>query len=498
MPVGACLCTLGTPASPGPRAALAHPAPGHWPRPCARGQGARPPAPWPSCPASGPTWTPPSGLCFVVLEGPLVHFPGDTSLPSAGGRSACCPEDCRRVQRGHAEFLGLRLGPPPPGYHPVPFLDGLCEVGVGGPPRTESTRCPTLQPACRVLRGQRPGPPLSVSRLLRAGGEQQAQGRPGPQDRDTHRAGPARRQQVGEAAPLTRVWGWSAAPALGPQLCTFSARLPRFPPAFHATDTAGHRWQRFPRPREQGLWVSHGGPTAGSSTEGTHQAAGQHQVAPAVSLQLPAPQGPAQTGGGRQGTEGACPGTRGRWAGGPGGRGLRDAPFLSAGGHTGPAAEGTGGLSRFSLDFCGTSWRGVRRPVGGGGAWPHISVPVAASRNALPSPRRPSPWEASPGLCFQGQRVSRRHTGPWTLWWDWTWPPSPGAPVPGGRGEQGAAPRSSRHCAGPCGLLTGGRAGGGGWAAWTRRQRPQAQTQLTRSGKYEVRRRAERLQVHLQ
>lgn len=469
MPVGACLCTLGTPASPGPRAALAHPAPGHWPRPCARGQGARPPAPWPSCPASGPTWTPPSGLCFVVLEGPLVHFPGDTSLPSAGGRSACCPEDCRRVQRGHAEFLGLRLGPPPPGYHPVPFLDGLCEVGVGGPPRTESTRCPTLQPACRVLRGQRPGPPLSVSRLLRAGGEQQAQGRPGPQDRDTHRAGPARRQQVGEAAPLTRVWGWSAAPALGPQLCTFSARLPRFPPAFHATDTAGHRWQRFPRPREQGLWVSHGGPTAGSSTEGTHQAAGQHQVAPAVSLQLPAPQGPAQTGGGRQGTEGACPGTRGRWAGGPGGRGLRDAPFLSAGGHTGPAAEGTGGLSRFSLDFCGTSWRGVRRPVGGGGhgptsrcLWPLPVTPFPAQGGRVPG--KPLLASAFRGSVSPADTPGRGHSGG-------TGPglPPPGPQYPGAvgskeqrRGAAGTAPALAASSQAAGRGVGGGQPGHGG------------------------------------
>lgn len=51
---------------------------------------------------------------------------------SAGGRALPHPENCR-VERGRAQFVDLRLGPPPPGYHPVPFLDGRHKVGAGTP-----------------------------------------------------------------------------------------------------------------------------------------------------------------------------------------------------------------------------------------------------------------------------------------------------------------------------------------------------------------------------
>ncbi|XP_045046365.2 MORN repeat-containing protein 1 isoform X1 [Desmodus rotundus] len=72
---------------------------------------------------------------------------GDTPGCLPGTRRACCPGDCRWVERGHAEFLDVRLGPPPPGYHPIPFLDGLHEKASirprGSPgPRTET---PTMQ-----------------------------------------------------------------------------------------------------------------------------------------------------------------------------------------------------------------------------------------------------------------------------------------------------------------------------------------------------------------
>ncbi|CAK6440514.1 unnamed protein product [Pipistrellus nathusii] len=48
----------------------------------------------------------------------------------AGGR---CPEGCRRAWQGWAQFEGVRLGAPPPGYHPVPFLGGPQEEASGRP-----------------------------------------------------------------------------------------------------------------------------------------------------------------------------------------------------------------------------------------------------------------------------------------------------------------------------------------------------------------------------
>ncbi|XP_036918046.1 MORN repeat-containing protein 1 isoform X1 [Sturnira hondurensis] len=84
----------------------------------------------------------------AVLTSDTLHGQGDTpgDLP-AGERSACCPDDCRRVELGRAEFLDIRLGPPPPGYHPIPFLDSLCEQVSSRPggdlgPRTGA---PTVQ-----------------------------------------------------------------------------------------------------------------------------------------------------------------------------------------------------------------------------------------------------------------------------------------------------------------------------------------------------------------
>ncbi|XP_044919500.1 MORN repeat-containing protein 1 isoform X1 [Mustela putorius furo] len=52
---------------------------------------------------------------------------GETSSPASWGREPHCPEDCRRVEQGRAQFSDVRLGPPPPGYSPVLFLDNLRE-----------------------------------------------------------------------------------------------------------------------------------------------------------------------------------------------------------------------------------------------------------------------------------------------------------------------------------------------------------------------------------
>ncbi|XP_019567618.2 MORN repeat-containing protein 1 isoform X2 [Rhinolophus sinicus] len=52
---------------------------------------------------------------------------------SAGGGMTRCPEDCRRVERGQAQFTDVWLGPPPPGYHPIPFLDSKHEKASSRP-----------------------------------------------------------------------------------------------------------------------------------------------------------------------------------------------------------------------------------------------------------------------------------------------------------------------------------------------------------------------------
>ncbi|XP_047580280.1 MORN repeat-containing protein 1 isoform X5 [Lutra lutra] len=52
---------------------------------------------------------------------------GETSSPASWGREPHCPEDCQRVEQGCAQFSDVRLGPPPPGYSPVLFLDNLRE-----------------------------------------------------------------------------------------------------------------------------------------------------------------------------------------------------------------------------------------------------------------------------------------------------------------------------------------------------------------------------------
>ncbi|KAM5322066.1 MORN repeat-containing protein 1 [Glossophaga mutica] len=90
-----------------------------------------------------------AGDLEAALTSDTLRGQGDTSggLP-AGARGARCPGDCRRARCGLAEFLDVRLGPPPPGYRPIPFLDGPREEkassGPGGGP-DPGTGTPTVQ-----------------------------------------------------------------------------------------------------------------------------------------------------------------------------------------------------------------------------------------------------------------------------------------------------------------------------------------------------------------
>ncbi|XP_058160595.1 MORN repeat-containing protein 1 isoform X2 [Dasypus novemcinctus] len=73
--------------------------------------------------------------------------------PAAG---AACPWDHRRTVRGHATFSDFLLGPPPPGYHPLLFLDGIHEPcqAAGGAPR--GGLCPGGTTTARKRGGGRP------------------------------------------------------------------------------------------------------------------------------------------------------------------------------------------------------------------------------------------------------------------------------------------------------------------------------------------------------
>uniref|UniRef100_A0A8D0VMK6 MORN repeat-containing protein 1 n=2 Tax=Sus scrofa TaxID=9823 RepID=A0A8D0VMK6_PIG len=69
----------------------------------------------------------------------------DPSGLPARTRAARCPEACRRVERGCAQFSDVRLRPPPPGYHPILFLDSPLErAGRPGGPEPGRT-APTAQ-----------------------------------------------------------------------------------------------------------------------------------------------------------------------------------------------------------------------------------------------------------------------------------------------------------------------------------------------------------------
>jgi hypothetical protein len=83
----------------------------------------------------------------------FLHFSGE-NLSSARGCESSNPEACQRVEYGHAEFVDVFLGPPPPRLQPFLFLPSDPEVGpevMGGPPScsapTASTSFwPDLQP----------------------------------------------------------------------------------------------------------------------------------------------------------------------------------------------------------------------------------------------------------------------------------------------------------------------------------------------------------------
>ncbi|XP_036137320.1 MORN repeat-containing protein 1 [Molossus molossus] len=90
---------------------------------------------------------PPEGDLGAALTPDTLHGQGEPPgrLP-AGRQWSCLPGDCRPAQRGCAQFVDVRLGPPPPGYHPVPLLDSLHEEtdrhrGSLGP----GTETPALQ-----------------------------------------------------------------------------------------------------------------------------------------------------------------------------------------------------------------------------------------------------------------------------------------------------------------------------------------------------------------
>ncbi|KAK2504315.1 hypothetical protein MC885_011288 [Smutsia gigantea] len=62
-----------------------------------------------------------------------VADPGGPVAREARRREPCCPEDCQRVENGCAQFLGVCLGPCPPGYHPVFFLGSFPQQAGSGP-----------------------------------------------------------------------------------------------------------------------------------------------------------------------------------------------------------------------------------------------------------------------------------------------------------------------------------------------------------------------------
>ncbi|XP_052510013.1 MORN repeat-containing protein 1 [Budorcas taxicolor] len=68
----------------------------------------------------------------AALESASAHSPlpeGDPSGLPARKHEPSCPGSRRRAERGCVQFSDVRLGPPPPGYHAILFLEGLREVG---------------------------------------------------------------------------------------------------------------------------------------------------------------------------------------------------------------------------------------------------------------------------------------------------------------------------------------------------------------------------------
>ncbi|KAM5266905.1 MORN repeat-containing protein 1 isoform 2-T2 [Hipposideros larvatus] len=110
----------------------------------------------------------PKGDLEVTMASGALRDQEDTpsGLP-AGEGAPRCPADCRRVERGSAQFVDVHLGPPPPGYHPVPFLDSEHKRASGGPRGSSGPkrRTPTVRdpPAGSRLDGAAEAEPVTAA-----------------------------------------------------------------------------------------------------------------------------------------------------------------------------------------------------------------------------------------------------------------------------------------------------------------------------------------------
>ncbi|XP_019514003.1 PREDICTED: MORN repeat-containing protein 1 isoform X2 [Hipposideros armiger] len=110
----------------------------------------------------------PKGDLAVTMASGALRDQEDTpsGLP-AGEGAPHCPADCRRVERGRAQFVDVRLGPPPPGYHPVPFLDSEHKRASSGPRGSSGPkrRTPTVRdpPAGSRLDGAAEAEPVTAA-----------------------------------------------------------------------------------------------------------------------------------------------------------------------------------------------------------------------------------------------------------------------------------------------------------------------------------------------
>ncbi|XP_055275364.1 MORN repeat-containing protein 1 isoform X5 [Moschus berezovskii] len=70
---------------------------------------------------------------------------GDPGGPPAGRHEPRCPGSRQRAEQGCVQFSDVRLGPPPPGYHAILFLEGLREVGSRPRGQDHGGTMPTAQ-----------------------------------------------------------------------------------------------------------------------------------------------------------------------------------------------------------------------------------------------------------------------------------------------------------------------------------------------------------------
>nr|XP_020729379.1 MORN repeat-containing protein 1 isoform X4 [Odocoileus virginianus texanus] len=83
-----------------------------------------------SYPLSSPKFGGPEPRAALESASADSPFPeGDPGGLPAGRHEPSCPGNRRRAEQGCVQFSDVRLGPPPPGYHAVLFLEGLREVG---------------------------------------------------------------------------------------------------------------------------------------------------------------------------------------------------------------------------------------------------------------------------------------------------------------------------------------------------------------------------------